>query len=84
MGDVEIPPGIMPVFLTMTTQEMFKVVSGEDVTPEMPYKRVNIAAILKEKHASLREWLKDMAEQETNDGERLQHDTTLVADQNAK
>jgi hypothetical protein len=48
MGDVEIPPGIMPVFLTMTTQEMFKVVSGEDVTPEMPYKRVNIAAILKD------------------------------------
>ena len=48
MGDVEIPPGIMPVFLTMTTQEMFKCVSGEDVTEEMPYKRVNIAAILKD------------------------------------
>lgn len=43
-----IPDGIFPVFLTMTTQEMFKCVSGEHVTEECPYTRVNIAAILKD------------------------------------
>ena len=48
MAAPEIPPGIFPVFLTMTTQEMFKVVSGEHVTEEQPCKRVNIAAILKD------------------------------------
>jgi len=48
MAAPEIPPGIYPVFLTMTTQEMFKVVSGHHVTEECPYKRVNIAAILKD------------------------------------
>ena len=44
----EVPPGIFPVFLTMTTQEMFKVVSDQHVTAEMPHKRVNIAEILKD------------------------------------
>jgi hypothetical protein len=36
------------VFLTMTTQEMFKVVSGTDVTEETPYKRVSVKEILKD------------------------------------
>jgi hypothetical protein len=48
MAAPEIPAGIFPVFLTMTTQEMFKVVSGTDVTEVMPCKRVNVAAILKD------------------------------------
>ncbi len=42
------PPGVFPVFLTMTTQEMFKVISGTDVTEEMPYKRVSVKDILKD------------------------------------
>jgi hypothetical protein len=44
----EVPPGVFPVFLTMTTQEMFKVVTGTDVTEQMPYKRVSVKDILKD------------------------------------
>ena len=44
----EPPPGVYPVFLTMTTQEMFKVVSGKDVTDVAPYKRVSVKEILKD------------------------------------
>ena len=36
------------MFLTMTTQEMFKVVSGTDVTDVAPYKRVSVKEILKD------------------------------------
>ena len=44
----EPPPGVCPVFLTMTTQEMFKVVSGTDVTEVAPYKRVSVKEIMKD------------------------------------
>lgn len=44
----EPPPGVFPVFLTMTTQEMFKIVTGTDVTEEVPYKRVPVKDILKD------------------------------------
>jgi hypothetical protein len=43
-----VPPGIFPVFLTMTTQEMFKVITGTDVTEATPYKRVSVKDILKD------------------------------------
>ncbi|EKX50168.1 hypothetical protein GUITHDRAFT_161883 [Guillardia theta CCMP2712] len=48
MGDVEVPPGVFPIFLTNTTQQMFHVVSGTDVTEQAPYKRVSVAEILKD------------------------------------
>jgi len=48
MGEAEVPPGIFPIFLTNTTQQMFSVVSGTDVTEKAPCKRVSVAEILKD------------------------------------
>ena len=48
MAAVEVPPGIFPVFLTMTTQEKFNIVSGTDVTAEAPHKRLPVRELLKD------------------------------------
>ncbi|KAI8920867.1 WD40-repeat-containing domain protein [Powellomyces hirtus] len=45
------PEGVMPLFLTTATQDMFKVKGGEDVTPERPFKLIPKADILSDLHA---------------------------------
>jgi hypothetical protein len=42
------PPGVFPVFVTGTTQDMFKIKPGTDLTEEMPYKRISVKDILKD------------------------------------
>ncbi|KAI9002305.1 WD40-repeat-containing domain protein [Gaertneriomyces semiglobifer] len=47
------PPGIMPLFLTSMTQELFKVRAGEDVTAEKPIKLIPKADLLSDLQARL-------------------------------
>lgn len=42
----ELPPGIIAIFLTSSTQELFKLKGGEHVTAEKPLKFVPKADIL--------------------------------------
>ncbi|KAI8817694.1 WD40-repeat-containing domain protein [Fimicolochytrium jonesii] len=47
----EMPAGIMPLFLTGNTQDLFKVKPGEDVTPARPFKLVPKADIMSDLQA---------------------------------
>ncbi|KAJ3055753.1 WD repeat-containing protein 63 [Rhizophlyctis rosea] len=45
------PPGVIPLFLSSMTQEIFKVRAGEDVTAESPIKMIPKADLLADMHA---------------------------------
>ena len=47
----ELPAGMVPIFLTTTSQELFKVKGNEDVTAERPMKFIPKSDILSDMYA---------------------------------
>lgn len=45
---VSVPQGIVPVFLSAATQEIFQAIADTDVTGDSPYKLVSRTALLED------------------------------------